>query len=418
MRNKLKQAENHRLNEQSLIFKKLKPAQNWIIIDKLAAVGSIIGILSLVFGWFTLKPNRLASGISLGLPVSIGWVLTLLLSMLWLACLFLAFQPKRNWQPFTLGSIANVILILCLIFLGSVSTRLVQENTEGARISLGAGIWITFLAVYLIVFSVRKSLKKKNLIKNVITWIGPSAFIIFLLSGYFNNLSILVEYSMQKFRFMQELSQHIFLVTICVFFGSVFGLIFGIWATRNKKAGTIIFFLTNISQTIPSLALFGLLIAPLSLLSFKFDFLREAGIRGIGNTPAIIALIIYSLLPIVRNTYTSIRQLDSSIIDAGRGMGMGRFGIFMKIEIPLSAPLILEGVRIAAVQSIGLTAVAALIGAGGLGWFIFQGLGQAATDMVLLGAFPIILLALVTDGFMRIIIRLATPKGLTKIEGN
>jgi osmoprotectant transport system permease protein len=418
LRNKLKQAENHRLNKQSLIFKNLKPAQDWIIIDKLAAVGSIIGILSLVFGWFTLKLNRLASGISLNLPSSIGWVLTLLLSALWLACLFLAFRPKKNWQPFMLGSIANIILILCLIFLGSVAARLVQENTERVRISPGAGIWITFLAVYLIVFSSRKSLKKKTAIQNILTWAGPTAFIILLLSGHFNNLSIIVEYSVQKLRFMQEFLQHIFLVAICVFFGSVFGLILGIWATRNKRAETVIFFLTNISQTIPSLALFGLLIAPLSLLSFKFAFLREAGIRGIGNTPAIIALIIYSLLPIVRNTYTSIRQLDRSIIDAGRGMGMNRFGIFMKIEIPLSAPIILEGVRIAAVQSIGLTAVAALIGAGGLGWFIFQGLGQAAADMVLLGAIPIILLALVTDGFMRIIIRLATPKGLTKIEGN
>ncbi|GAI98181.1 unnamed protein product, partial [marine sediment metagenome] len=167
-----------------------------------------------------------------------------------------------------------------------------------------------------------------------------------------------------------------------------------------------------ITQTIPSLALFGLLIAPLSALSFAFPTLREIGIRGVGDTPAIIALIIYSLLPIVRNTYVGLRQLDIAVIDAGIGMGMSRTQVFRKIEVPLAAPLVLEGVRTASVQSVGLAAVAALIGAGGLGWFIFQGLGQAAADLILLGAIPIIFLALIVDTIIRTIIRLATPKGL------
>jgi osmoprotectant transport system permease protein len=94
-------------------------------------------------------------------------------------------------------------------------------------------------------------------------------------------------------------------------------------------------------------------------------------------------------------------------------MGMSRAQVFRKIEVPLAAPLILEGVRTASVQSVGLAAVAALIGAGGLGWFIFQGLGQVATDLILLGAIPIIILALIVDAVMRAIIKLVTPKGLT-----
>jgi osmoprotectant transport system permease protein len=93
-------------------------------------------------------------------------------------------------------------------------------------------------------------------------------------------------------------------------------------------------------------------------------------------------------------------------------MGMSRTQVFRKIEVPLSAPIVLEGVRTASVQSVGLAAVAALIGAGGLGWFIFQGLGQAAADLILLGAIPIIILALIVDNVMRTIVRLATPKGL------
>ena len=153
------------------------------------------------------------------------------------------------------------------------------------------------------------------------------------------------------------------------------------------------------------------MIAPLSALSFAFPVLREFGIRGVGATPAIIALIIYSLLPIVRNTYVGLRQLDPAVIDAGLGMGMSRPQVFRRIEVPLAAPLVLEGVRTASVQAVGNTAIAALIGAGGLGWFIFQGLGQAAADLIILGAIPVIILALVVDAVMRTFVRLATPKG-------
>ncbi len=173
-----------------------------------------------------------------------------------------------------------------------------------------------------------------------------------------------------------------------------------------------IFFLANVTEAIPSLALFGLLIAPLSALSFAFPALREFGIGGIGATPAVIALVIYSLLPIVQNTYVGLRQLDAAVLDAGLGMGMSRAQVFRRIEVPLAAPFVLDGVRTAAVQAVGNTAVAALIGAGGLGWFIFEGLGQAAADMIILGALPIIALALVVDAAMRLVVRVATPKGL------
>ena len=194
--------------------------------------------------------------------------------------------------------------------------------------------------------------------------------------------------------------------------GIVLGVSLGFWATRSRHAERPIFFIANITQTIPSLALFGLLIAPLSALSFAYPWLRDIGIRGVGDAPAVFALVIYSLLPIVRNTYVGLKNVDPGTVNAGTGMGMSRWQLLRKIEAPLAAPLILEGVRTASVQSVGLTAVAALIGAGGLGWFIFQGLGQAASDLIILGTIPILFLALVVDGVMRLAVRLATPKGL------
>jgi osmoprotectant transport system permease protein len=156
-------------------------------------------------------------------------------------------------------------------------------------------------------------------------------------------------------------------------------------------------------QTIPSIALFGLLIVPLSALAAAVPWLGAFGIAGVGVAPAIIALVLYALLPAVRNTVAGLRSVDSSAIDAGRGMGMRSSQILWQVELPLSLPILLAGLRIVTVQAIGLAVVAALIGAGGLGTFVFEGLGQYAVDLVLLGALPAILLALAADFVLQIL---------------
>ena len=140
------------------------------------------------------------------------------------------------------------------------------------------------------------------------------------------------------------------------------------------------------------------------------------GIRGIGTAPALIALTLYALLPVTRNTYTSLKVVDPAIIQAGKGMGLSRVQLLFTIEIPMAAPILLNGLRLAAVQAIGNTAIAALIGAGGFGFFIFQGLGQAAADLILLGAIPVVLLAVFVDRIMQLIIRLFTPEGLRLLK--
>ncbi|MGM0418597.1 MAG: ABC transporter permease, partial [Thermodesulfobacteriota bacterium] len=130
------------------------------------------------------------------------------------------------------------------------------------------------------------------------------------------------------------------------------------------------------------------------------------------TAPAVCALFLYSLLPIVKNTYEAFEDIDFSVTEAGRGMGMKEHEILLKIELPISIPVILNGIRTSLVQSVGNTAVAALIGAGGLGVFIFQGLGQAATDLILLGAVPVIIIAALTDKLMEILKTVFAPKGL------
>lgn len=393
--------------------------------DNVALVGSIIGLLPVLLGWFTiklgpltlklgwltLKPNRLASGTSLNLWESFGWDGSIILLGLWLTCLTLSLTGRGRLQPAILGTAANLIFVITFLFAGIEASRLLVGEETFARVSLGAGFWITLVGAYIVIFAARQRLPDWRVWRNLISWTGLAFVAILLLGGGLNHLSIVQEFMGREERFVQELVRHIVLFGGSVAVGTLIGIPLGIWATRSQRAEKPIFFIANITQTIPSLALFGLLIAPLSALSFAFPVLREFGIRGVGPTPAIIALIIYSLLPIVRNTFVSLRQLDPAVIDAGLGMGMSRPQIFRRIEAPLAAPLVLEGVRTASVQAVGNTAVAALIGAGGLGWFIFRGLGQAAPDLIILGAIPIIGLALVVDALMRSFVRLATPKG-------
>lgn len=380
--------------------------------DSVAFTGTIIGLSSLLFGWLTLKPNRLAAGTGLSLRESVGWDGAAVILGLWLICLALSLTEKGKWRTVILGITANVILVITFLLAGIESGRLIEMESPFARVSLGVGVWLTFAAAYIVIFATRQRLRDSPAWRNLVSWTGLVAIVVLLLAGWLNDLSVVQEFMGREERFRQELLQHIFLFGGSVTVGTLLGIPLGIWAARSSRSEKPIFFIANITQTIPSLALFGLLIAPLSALSFAFPVLREFGIRGVGPTPAIIALIIYSLLPIVRNTFVSLRQLDPAVIDAGLGMGMSRSQIFRKLEVPLAAPLVLEGVRTASVQAVGNTAVAALIGAGGLGWFIFQGLGQAAPDLIILGAIPIIGLALVVDTVMRTFVRIATPRGL------
>ncbi len=385
--------------------------------DNVAVAGSLIGLASLLFGWLTLKPNRIVAGTDLTLWQGFDWTGAAVIIALWVLCFGFSLSGRNRPQALSLGIIANVIIIASFLFAGLSATRLLeQEAAASTRVSLGAGFWVTLAGAYVVIFGARQVAGDSRFWKNAITWTGLSVTVLLLLTGWLNNLSVMQEFIGREERFFQELLQHVFLFGGSVVIGTIIGVSLGIWATRSRRAEKPVFYFSSITQTIPSLALFGLLIAPLSALSFSFPVLRDIGIRGVGPAPAFIALVIYSLLPIVRNTYVSLRQVDPAVIDAGLGMGMSRRQVFRKVEIPLATPIVLEGVRIASVQSVGLAAIAALIGAGGLGWFIFRGVGQAANDLILLGAIPIIILALVVDATMRAIIRAATPKGLAGVN--
>ncbi|QFS42549.1 ABC transporter permease [Nostoc sphaeroides] len=183
---------------------------------------------------------------------------------------------------------------------------------------------------------------------------------------------------------LQHTLEHLFLVGIAIGIAIVIGIPLGILITRKTYLRQPILGIANIFQTIPSLALFGLLI-PVPIIG------------GIGAVPAIVALTVYSLLPIIRNTYTGITGVDPAIREAGRGMGMTDRQLLLQVEIPLALGVILAGVRVATVIAIGIATIAAAIGAGGLGVFIFRGISVVNNQLILAGAVPAAVIALLAD---------------------
>jgi osmoprotectant transport system permease protein len=194
--------------------------------------------------------------------------------------------------------------------------------------------------------------------------------------------------------------EHLILVVIAMTIAISIGLPVGIFITRQPQLAAPILGLANTIQTIPSLAIFGFLI------SVPF-------LGGIGKVPAIVALTLYALLPIIRNTYIGINSINPAIKEAGIGMGMTDQQLLLKVEIPLALPVILAGVRVATVISVGIATIAAAIGGGGLGVFIFRGISTVNNELILAGAIPAALIALSADfglGFLE--------KNLTKPTGN
>ncbi|RST74378.1 ABC transporter permease/substrate-binding protein [Siminovitchia acidinfaciens] len=189
----------------------------------------------------------------------------------------------------------------------------------------------------------------------------------------------------RKEELVSALLEHIELSFIALFFAVLIAIPLGIFLTRKKKAAESIIGITAILQTIPSLALLGLLIPLL----------------GIGKVPAIIALVVYALLPILRNTYTGIKEVDSSLTEAARAMGMNGRQQLMKVELPLAMPVIMAGIRTGMVLIVGTATLAALIGAGGLGDIILLGIDRNNSALIVLGAVPAALLAILFDLLLR-----------------
>jgi osmoprotectant transport system permease protein len=200
-------------------------------------------------------------------------------------------------------------------------------------------------------------------------------------------MSLLDFYARNSQEVLGLVVQHLSLVALSTGIAIAIGVPLGVALTRSPAWRGPVLGLANVFQTIPSLALFGFLI-PLPLIG------------GIGASTAIVALVVYALLPIVRNTYTGIAGVDPAVREAGRGMGMTDWQLLTLVELPLGFGVMLAGVRVATVVSVGTATIAAAIGAGGLGVYIFRGVAMVNDTLILAGALPAALMALAADGLL------------------
>jgi len=187
--------------------------------------------------------------------------------------------------------------------------------------------------------------------------------------------------SLNWLRVVEKIIEHFFISTISLLIGIVIAVPLGIFLTRTKKLSKIVMSIASILQTLPSLALLAIMVP----------------IFGVGVKPAVVALVIYSLLPILRNTYLGIESVDKDLVDASKGMGMTRMQIIRKVQIPIAIPIIISGIQLSAVYLVSWATIASYIGAGGLGDLIFMGLNNFNFYAILAGSIPVTLMALMMD---------------------
>ena len=368
-----------------------RQSPNWVLLSlMLAAVAAWLSLDAV-----SVAPNRIVPGTPhMALGVMGGWP-AWLLALPMLAVAVLAWKPGRKELRLSLVAVVTLLALLPL-WLSAATAVLVEPDMPQARVAIGRSLWLVLFLLLLATIELRTRLGLSRplgwllLVPMVSSWWLSLAL-------WLEPLALLREYQARSDQFMSALLVHLILVGAAVGASLVLASLLALAMRRHAGIRRPGFAVLNFLQTIPSLALFGLLLAPLAWLGSRLDWLAAFGVSGIGWAPAFLALLGYSLLPMVRNIHVALEEVEPAVIESARGMGMSRRQVFLQVRLPLALPVVLEGIRITTVQAIGLTAVAALIGAGGLGTFIFQGLGQAAMDMVLLGALPIIVLALVAD---------------------
>lgn len=490
----------------------------------------------------------------------------LFLFLLALVPLVLAFHGERLRRGWALVLIGNLLLLLTLVLPANAASQLLASAPElfeeGTRISsprvfASSAMAIALLGSYMVLFGGLLDLQLEGVARWQRLAAGTTGLIIILvllLRGHFDIYSVMVEFEQRGDMLGQRFTEHFVYVLVSLVAGLFIGIMLGLWASRDEAAGSVILYVVGIIQTIPSLALFGVLLVPLARLGdqslpdvlsfflvsligaglffflvtrflkhipaparppimilsvvlllvplslfavilitfgfrvvlnlFRSDLqtaflilvagtvilsplwrrlvgrlafvksmhwvgqmlirylipilaiigtgyllwesgdqllrsrplnelsIRDLGVSGIGAAPAIIALTLYSLLPLVRNTYAGLNNVDPAIVDAGRGMGMTPAQIFFQIELPLAFPVIMAGVRNAGIALVGIAAVASIIGAGALGDFILLGVNSTSVDLILLGAIPAIGLAILLDGLLQFTERMLTSPGI------
>lgn len=373
-------------------------------------VGVAVGVLGVLMPLVELRPNRLVPGTAASVlaagPAAAALLLALVVAGL------AAWAPRTDVRRAAAVVSPGALIAAEALTLGVAASRLLEGAPATARVSLSAGAWVLLAAAAVAALASSALEPRPRRLRWASAAVSALVVVAAFRYGGLDQLSLVREYSVRAGSFWPLMGGHVALSASALAAAAVLGVPLGLWASRDKRVRAVVLAVTGAIQTVPSLALLGLLVVPLAALGAAFPALREAGIRGIGATPGLIALTMYALLPIVRGTYLGLSGVDPAVLDAGRGMGMSRAQLLARVELPLALPLIADGVRTAAVLVVGIATLTVFAGARNLGVLVFEGLGQFAPDLVLLGALPIVALAVAADVSLGAAARLLTPKGV------
>lgn len=363
----------------------------------LLALGAAYGL-----PFVRVAPNRLVSGEPVFLSDALlhlnGQLIVPLLLALFTLLSVAVLQPrKRITQVLVFLAMAAALACLWLLagHIANNANNAIETQNSFARTALGAGFWALVALAWLIGIDAAARLQLATLPRLLLQIALLLPLLLSLNQGL--NLSIAQEYANHSDVFGPAILRHLQIVMLAVAPALVIGLLLAWRMSKNRELRQAIFPVLNVLQTIPSIALFGLLMAPLAWIALQWPALSRAGIGGVGIAPAVLALLMYALLPIARSALAGLEQVPAEAVYAARAMGMSSRQILWEVELPLALPALLIGLRTAVVQTTGLAAVCALVGAGGLGQIMFDGLFSAANELVILGVIPIVLLAMLAD---------------------
>lgn len=355
-----------------------------------AALAVLLGLGLLALPLMTTRPNRIAPGTSLmawsALPAGPG------LALCGVCLLAVPVLALRVGPRLRLAAGAAVLLILGLAA-GWAADHLTVPGQRYGRVSPDAGWWLALACAALAMADGLARLRPHPTVR--IATLAAAALVVGLVlrSGFWDNLSVLREYAVRSEAFGQAVRVHAGLALASVSAAAGCGIPAAILARPVPALRAAMLSVLNVVQTLPSMALFGMLIAPLAWIGGHVPGAAGLGIAGIGTAPALVALFAYALLPVTAATVAGLDGVPWPVRDAARGVGMTDRQRLFQAELPLALPAILTGIRIVLVQNIGLAVIAGLVGGGGLGVFVFQGLSQNAGDLVLLGALPTVAMA-------------------------
>jgi len=384
------------------------PTTNRLPFDRLGLVVAGLVVAGAVLPFVAFRANRIVPGKAIGLLDALPkWELAIIGTVLAAAAVMAVMRLAPRFR--LLVSLAALGTLAVAI--GDAANFMTPVADKISRTSPGTGFWLLTLAFALMASDAVARLKLKPWTRIGLLAMVAAVVAAVLWSGLWNDLSVLREYANRADDFWREAGVHLGLAFGSLAVATMVGIPLGILCERVLPLRAVILNVLNAVQTVPSIALFGLLIAPLAWVAATVPGAAAIGIAGIGTTPALVALFLYSLLPVVANTVAGLDGVPPEAEEAARGMGMTNLQRLLQIDLPLAFPVILTGIRIVLVQNIGLATVAALIGGGGFGVFVFQGVGQTAMDLVLLGAVPTVALAFAAGAVLDAVVEMVSRGG-------